>query len=79
MHQRSAFRWTRKNNLSAHQLRTLAHRDQANAPPVWALGEANSMIFHFQLQRIGKKRNRTHACLAPECRATLFSASCRTR
>src|ERR1700733_7743286 len=52
VHQGSAFRWTRNNNLSAHQLGTLTHRDQTDPTLVCALREPNSMIFHVQLKNI---------------------------
>src|SRR3984893_16636410 len=51
MHQSSTFRWARKNNLPAHQLRTFSHRYQTNPMLVRAFREPDSMIFYFQLQR----------------------------
>src|SRR5947199_5669145 len=51
VNQRSAFGWSQKNDLSAHQLCALAHGYEADAPPVGTLGKSGAMVQYFQLQR----------------------------
>src|ERR1700741_2884231 len=62
MYQSPTFRWTRKNNMPAHQLGTLSHRDQTNPMLVLTFREPDSMIFYFQLQSI-RQETQTHPCL----------------
>src|SRR6202521_4157767 len=59
MHQSSTVRWTRKNNLSTHRLRALAHGNQTDPAPVRMFREPDSMIFHFQLKRFWQE-TQTH-------------------
>src|SRR5215475_5386424 len=51
MHQRTAFGRARKNQLTAHQFRALAHGDKANPTPAWAIGKTRTVILYFQLKR----------------------------
>jgi len=54
-----------------------AFRMATNPMPVWPCRrrESLSAIFHFQFEAGGLKAQRTQASFAPECRATLLSAS----
>ncbi len=64
VHQRSTLRRTRKDDLSTHQLRALAHGDQADAALAWAFRESSPVIFHFQLEG---SRQETKADPSPFC------------
>src|SRR5580765_2368196 len=60
--QRSAFRWTRNDDLPTHQFSTLAHCDQPNATLIEPLREARSVVLHLQLQRL-RQETQKHANL----------------
>ena len=71
-----AFGRAQKSTVPPSNSRAFAHRHQANSA-LWRLAyETLAVIFHFEFQSL-RQESQTHpACLAPECRVTLFKASC---